>query len=609
MAKVRINKRINPEIKLRGEIVIRSTGLAILKGSVGSGKTSVLRYLYRKGVKIGARRYRDYFSYQSLDCYLDKSKSVQENISLVKAVTSIDDEVLDSLISRLQITPILPKKVGNISSGENLRLQLCLALSSNRNAVLLDEPTSLLDKETAVIVKDAICEIALKKFIIIATHALEFDLETNLDLYEIDAGSIKASSPLTEDEVLVAKKPKSKRTLRIWRDDVFSYLSSFVTLALTAFAATNTVFLSEGINPSKINYECLYPQEAENFSFTDPRLDKEITPQEMIPNPSRLEYYIELEKFTIEASTIGRNMTSFLVLPTDDDLMMLSEDLYKLMSKQHGYLSLGSIMIGGVEAKYELATERGYYLYYPTRYLANLCFESPYRYATKNDVITDESLNPIELKEHIVATNKYKYLSLTEKDLRDGSLRYTVGAIAYTEPEKFLVSEDFDLGFTNLVKSEYGTGIPYYYKGLGIKKSEVNEDIIKNARLKYQNLLISLFKEGPLTNLLISLGLILVLNSALFCLTFLKRKENIKLVVFYSRPKTSVFRLGIRFDFIFLPFILLFFTAFFLIKEIAAGVYLSGTFLAISLGMLVFILLAAFIPVLGTIAFLRKRLR
>ena len=74
------------------------------------------------------------------------------------------------MAENLEIGDILGKRPWQVSGGERRRAELLLALSGNPSLLLLDEPTSMLDPESAKLVIKAISEVSNNKPVIVASH-------------------------------------------------------------------------------------------------------------------------------------------------------------------------------------------------------------------------------------------------------------------------------------------------------------------------------------------------------------------------------------------------------------------------------------------------------
>ena len=149
-----------------------------LKGPSGSGKTTLLNIiadmltpdsgfvtLDRVPVAsiIGYRQH--YIGYLPCgNCLLD-SLTVAENIMFASGCTR---QQAEELLEQFKILGIADGYPREISSGEYKRVCFARVLAMNTPYLLLDEPTSNLDEESAAIIIDAISKS--DKGIIVSTH-------------------------------------------------------------------------------------------------------------------------------------------------------------------------------------------------------------------------------------------------------------------------------------------------------------------------------------------------------------------------------------------------------------------------------------------------------
>lgn len=174
-----------------------SNNIYIIIGESGSGKTTlsnlILRYIYPSSGKIKINK----FDIEDINM-----KSLHENISLVEqeprmfndtiynnityGLKDVDMNELIELCDKIQILQFinnLPEKfntvVGensnNISGGEKQRIVLCRALLKKSSVIILDEPSSALDKNNTTKLVNILNDIKSNKIIIIITHSNNYN--------------------------------------------------------------------------------------------------------------------------------------------------------------------------------------------------------------------------------------------------------------------------------------------------------------------------------------------------------------------------------------------------------------------------------------------------
>jgi ABC-2 type transport system ATP-binding protein len=102
------------------------------------------------------------------------------------------------LIQKTGLSPEQHKKIGHLSKGYRQRVGLARALIHDPQVVILDEPTTGLDPNQLVEIRNLILEIAENKTLIFSTHIMQEVEAICQEVVIINKGKILAASPLSE---------------------------------------------------------------------------------------------------------------------------------------------------------------------------------------------------------------------------------------------------------------------------------------------------------------------------------------------------------------------------------------------------------------------------
>jgi ABC-2 type transport system ATP-binding protein len=105
---------------------------------------------------------------------------------------------VEELVRKTGLSTEQHKKIGQLSKGYRQRVGLARALIHDPQVVILDEPTTGLDPNQLVEIRNLICEIAKDKTLIFSTHIMQEVEAICHDVVIINKGRILAASPLSE---------------------------------------------------------------------------------------------------------------------------------------------------------------------------------------------------------------------------------------------------------------------------------------------------------------------------------------------------------------------------------------------------------------------------
>ena len=160
-----------------------------LLGPNGAGKTTTLRML--TGLlkpTAGTVRIKDYtvqtdaLSIKKMMGYLPettplyKDMLVFDYLNYVASIRELNDAEKDSQIRYLAdlcgLKPVMHQPIGELSKGYRQRVGLAHAMMNDPDILVLDEPTSSLDPNQIVEIRNIIRQIGKEKTIILSTHIL-----------------------------------------------------------------------------------------------------------------------------------------------------------------------------------------------------------------------------------------------------------------------------------------------------------------------------------------------------------------------------------------------------------------------------------------------------
>lgn len=113
--------------------------------------------------------------------------------------TPVDDDTLLETLKKIHLNKRLEENAENLSGGEKQRLALGRIMLMNPKILLLDEPSSALDKKTE---KNIIMEVVdyikeNNKTLVIVTHSKEIAEEYSDEIIEISKGKITEKKAVT----------------------------------------------------------------------------------------------------------------------------------------------------------------------------------------------------------------------------------------------------------------------------------------------------------------------------------------------------------------------------------------------------------------------------
>lgn len=184
-----VKKAFGPRIVLRDVSLSLQTGDSVaVTGPNGSGKTTLLRILagltlpsrgrvdfFREDGKLERSEIRRLVSYIGPELALYDSLTAAENLrffAVLRGIT-LDNELISKIMDMVGLGGREDDFYHAYSSGMKQRLKYAVALLNDPVFLLLDEPTSNLDKEGKIIVSGIISRQKDRGVLIVATNEKE----------------------------------------------------------------------------------------------------------------------------------------------------------------------------------------------------------------------------------------------------------------------------------------------------------------------------------------------------------------------------------------------------------------------------------------------------
>jgi len=180
----------NLSLKFRKKVVfdnvsfeIPSTGITILNGDSGTGKTSFLNCLVNK-IKYEGDIVIDDFIYRDNDAISNKvitaclvDEMLDEKLKVIdflKAVLDVEEmKQAMLLLDRYKMSSFQYIKIGKLSKGQKARVSIITSLSKDCKYYFFDEPSSSLDNECIQILMEDFKTLSQTKAVIVSTHDIK----------------------------------------------------------------------------------------------------------------------------------------------------------------------------------------------------------------------------------------------------------------------------------------------------------------------------------------------------------------------------------------------------------------------------------------------------
>lgn len=180
----KLSKRYDDIIIDNLSICFPSTGMIVIVGKSGCGKTTLLNILGgidqeydgeilfdQQNIKMIKNYYRKHVGFIFQNFNLINWLNAKENYILPKFFGNIIfKREIDDRREKLELTSFLKKRPALLSGGQKQRVAMLRAMIKNVDILLCDEPTGSLDDENAEMIFELLKQEAKERLVIVITH-------------------------------------------------------------------------------------------------------------------------------------------------------------------------------------------------------------------------------------------------------------------------------------------------------------------------------------------------------------------------------------------------------------------------------------------------------
>lgn len=198
---------------------IPATGVTVLFGASGAGKSSLMRAIAGLQTSNGLIRFGDtvwqdengalpahrrpvglMLQKPTLFPHLDVAGNLRFAARRAPSAgrREINVGAWRRVIGLLDLTPLLERRVADLSGGEASRVALGRALLSEPDLLLLDEPLAALDEGRRQSLMAVIGEVAQRIPVLYVTHQLDEVITLGRYLWWLDGGGLREQGPISE---------------------------------------------------------------------------------------------------------------------------------------------------------------------------------------------------------------------------------------------------------------------------------------------------------------------------------------------------------------------------------------------------------------------------
>ena len=181
--------------KYANQIALKDISFSLKKGDIvgflgpnGAGKTTLMKiitstlkqdkgevYIYGNNTICDEIKTKNDIGYLAENNPLYKEMNVTEYLDFIASIYNIKNkkDLINDLILKTGLEKEKYKLIENLSKGYKQRVGIASALINNPKVLILDEPTTGLDPNQLVEIRNLIKEVGKEKIVLLSTHILQ----------------------------------------------------------------------------------------------------------------------------------------------------------------------------------------------------------------------------------------------------------------------------------------------------------------------------------------------------------------------------------------------------------------------------------------------------
>ena len=198
-----LHKSFGKNAVLEGiDLKIDQPGIYAILGPNGSGKTTLIKTILGMvipdsgKVEVIGKNVRKDWKYRAELNYLPQIANFPGNLKVSELLRMIKDlrgaaSSEELLIEKFDLQPFLDKKLSSLSGGTRQKVNIVIAFMFSSQLMILDEPSTGLDPNALLVLKELLQEEKSKgKTILLTTHIMQFVEEMADDIIYLLEGNI-----------------------------------------------------------------------------------------------------------------------------------------------------------------------------------------------------------------------------------------------------------------------------------------------------------------------------------------------------------------------------------------------------------------------------------